>query len=611
MPAVDSEFERTLSVRLIVVCLTALAGFGLAGCSSEDESGASPADGLAGFRVTEHRDGDDLVSAGLGLNGLTQGAPAPLDPAAPTPSELRRLAIHGAWSGLAALNPAGGRGAIYDDLPTVAGREFSAFRTLPGRTHPARVLVQLPDNFDPDRACLVAAPASGSRGVYGAIPLVGPRALPAGCAVVYTDKGAGTDFFDHASETGVALSGSRRGRGDDALGFAPDPDPEAAEAGLLAMPHPHSGDHPEADWGLYVLDALAFGFEVLEAVYEAPFSSADTRVVVAGLSNGGGAALRAAEQDDQGLIDAVVAVMPNVSAPATPHLYEYATLAALYEPCTLADLDRTMTLPLGNPLLAAAGRQRCASLAGLGLLEAPDPSLARDAMLAAGFTDEALELSAVNVALDLWRTVALNYASAYLRRDAAEMPCGFSIHARDATEAQRQAWWASHSGIGASGGIELIDTLADGRDQRLPGLLCLRQLVAGDGEDSDSLRAAIEQTRASAELPDLPVLIVHGRHDGLVPTAFSSRPYVEQARADGARLAYWEVINAQHFDVLLAAPAAAERLVPILPYGWYGIDHVMSVLDGREALSDDRVFDAVPAPPGQPLDWSNLGLEAE
>jgi hydroxybutyrate-dimer hydrolase len=591
------------------LCLVIVAGLGLAGCQSGDAPANGEPDWPVGTRVTEHRAGDDLVSAGLGLDGLTREAPAPDDPAAPTPDELRRIAIHGAWNGLAALNPAGGRGAIFDDVPVVAGREMAAFRTLPGRSHPARVLVQLPDAFDADRPCVVAAPASGSRGVYGAIPLVGPRALPAGCAVVYTDKGAGTDFFDHADGSGVSLAGLRRPRGEARLGFEPEADPAAADAGLLAMPHAHSGDHPEADWGAYVLDAIAFAFEVLEAAYDRPFPSAETRVVVAGLSNGAGAALRAAEQDDNGLIDAVVAVMPNVSPPGVPHLYDYATLAALYQPCTLADLDRTMALPLGNPLLAAAGRQRCASLAGEGMLAAPDPALARQALQAAGFADEALELTAVNVALDLWRTVALNYASAYLRRGAADMPCGFSLHGRDATPAQRQSWWASHSGIGASSGIELNDALADGRDPTLPGLLCLRDLIEGDGEDAATLRAAVDQTRATAQLPDIPVVIVHGRHDGLVPAAFSSRPYVERARGNGARLAYWEVVNAQHFDVLLAAPAVAERLVPILPYGWHGLEHVTAVLEGRQALSDDRVFESVPAPAGQPLEWSNLRLE--
>src|SRR5690606_39765154 len=78
----------------------------------------------------------------------------------------------------------------------VAGREYSALARLPHAAQWHRVLVQVPDDFDLRKRCVVVAPASGSRGVYGAIAVAGPWALPRGCAVVYTDKGAGTDYFD-------------------------------------------------------------------------------------------------------------------------------------------------------------------------------------------------------------------------------------------------------------------------------------------------------------------------------------------------------------------------------------------------------------------------------
>ncbi|WP_233172132.1 D-(-)-3-hydroxybutyrate oligomer hydrolase, partial [Dyella sp. ASV21] len=56
-------------------------------------------------RVTEHRDGDDLLSAGLGLSGLA-GAPAPFAHSLqPTPQELRRRAIQTSWKGIADLGP--------------------------------------------------------------------------------------------------------------------------------------------------------------------------------------------------------------------------------------------------------------------------------------------------------------------------------------------------------------------------------------------------------------------------------------------------------------------------------------------------------------------------
>jgi hypothetical protein len=52
-----------------------------------------------------------------------------------------------------------------------------------------RLMVQIPDSFDPTNSCVVAAPSSGSRGVYGAIATAGEWGLKHGCAVAYTNKG--------------------------------------------------------------------------------------------------------------------------------------------------------------------------------------------------------------------------------------------------------------------------------------------------------------------------------------------------------------------------------------------------------------------------------------
>src|SRR6478735_12473310 len=60
-------------------------------------------------RVTEHRDGDDLLSAGLGLDGLrVMTPPVFANPEAPTPAELRRRALWSNWRGIADLTQAGG-----------------------------------------------------------------------------------------------------------------------------------------------------------------------------------------------------------------------------------------------------------------------------------------------------------------------------------------------------------------------------------------------------------------------------------------------------------------------------------------------------------------------
>lgn len=594
-----------------------LAVFCLSACQPDrqPESPAQSVDpvqtGPASWRVSEHRDDDDLISAGLGLDGLMAAAPTPADPDNPTAAELRRLAIHNAWNSLSALSPAGGIGGLLVELENQPGREFAAFRTLPGHRHPARLLVQLPDSFSTQNPCLIVVPASGSRSVHGGIPLAAPWARQHDCATVYTDKGAGTDYFDYSDGQGVALSGQRATMDEEVLGFEPDNAEARLGSSAVAMAHAHSGDHPEADWGRFVLDAVHFGLEVLNESLEGEFSPANTRIIAAGLSNGGGAVLRAAEQDEDGLLDGVVALMPNISPAGVSHLYDYATLAAIYQPCTLADAETTMKMPLGNPLLVAAGQARCQSLAEAGLLEAPEAGLAREVLRTAGFDAPALELGAVNAALDLWRTVAASYASAYLRRDAFAMPCRFQMSASQATLAQRNSWWATHSGVGPGGGIDMLDRMVSGQDSALPGIRCLRGLWTGQEEDSQALRQSVDATRASAELPGIPVLIVHGRDDGLIPAALSSRAYVQQARQLGGELVYWEVRNAQHFDVLLNAPGLDQKFVPMLPYGWAGLEHMRAVLDGEIAPGADRDFETTPAPAGQPLNWEHLGLQVD
>jgi len=593
--------------RLCLFAVLLLAGASVSGLLRTETSAASD----AGWIVLEQAESvfgpeADLLTAGLGLAGLQAPPPQLADPESPSSEELRRLAIHNAWTALSLPRPSGGLGGagLFADLPPVPGREISALLKLDHAQHPFRVLVQIPGRLNIETPCLFVAPASGSRGVYGAIALAGPPALTRGCAIAFTDKGAGTDHHELDLDFSPDLAGLRRSAGAGLRAFS-HPDTGAAVDGALAMKHAHSGDHPEVDWGRHVLAAAEFGLQALQPRLP---DQAAVRVLAVGLSNGAAAALRAAEIDQAGLLHGVVAVMPNITPPGVPPLYDYGTLAALYQPCALGDAERTLTKPLGNPILAAIGQQRCASLVEAGLLDSAEPDAARAVLLEAGFDQAALALGAGNVALDLWRAVASSYASAYLRRAPDNMPCGYAFSAAGASEAQRAAWWATHSGVGPGGGIELLDGMAAGIDSALPGLLCLRALWTGASDEAAALRAAVEQTQATARLPDIPVLLVHGREDGLIPAALSSRAYVRLAREQGAeRIAYWEVDRAQHFDAFLNVPGVSDRLVPILPYGWAGIEHVLEALDDGFELGSDRRFSP---PPGQAmLNRERMGLD--
>ncbi len=573
-------------------------------------------------RSSVHRGQDDLLSADLGLRGLRSMAPpAFADPASPTPSELRRRAIWSNWRGIADLAPGGGYGELYGSLGPVPGREFHGYATLPGARHPHRLMLQLPDAFDAGRRCLVVTAASGSRGVYGSIAVASAWGLPRGYAVVCTDKGAGTDFFDLDTQTGVVSDGTRAGLDAQDLAFVPD-----APAGTsgVAFRHAHSQDNPEADWGRHVRQAAEFALQALDEALPgaAPFTFDNTRIIAVGMSNGGGAVLRAAELDGDWL-DAVVAGAPNVyaDAPGARSLYDYATEAALLMPCAQLHLQGLPQAPLAAQA-APLWMSRCASLAAVALVDDAGPiAQARsvfERMLAAGWSEGAIRGGALSTGLDLWRAIAVTYASAYGRYRVGEHPCGFAFaaqtldhRARTATAAERAAWWSDATGIPPGPGVGLVDPALAPPDFDLTGLQCLRALLEGDGEHARRVQAGIAATRAGLPRDRLPVVVIHGADDGLVPMAFSSAPYVAAAQSAGRQVRFWQVRNAQHFDGFLGLPDHAARYVPLLPYVYAALDRVDAYLDGAAALPGDGVITAVPRGPGAPLEEKHLAMPGQ
>lgn len=557
-------------------------------------------------RISEHRDGDDLLSAGLGLEGLRGMTPPAFAKAeAPTPTELRRRALWANWRGIADLAPGGGYGDVYGSLAAVPGREFQALARLPGAKQPHRVLAQVPDSFDAKKRCLVVTASSGSRGIYGAIAVAGAWGLPKGCAVAYTDKGAGTDYYDLAEKRGVRVDGTLGGA-DEALAFTP----ETAAGSGIAFKHAHSQDNPEADWGRHVKQAAEYGLQALNEALpqQAPFTFANTRVIAVGISNGGGAVLRAAELEGDWLA-AVVAGEPNVyvQGPGARSLYDYTTEAALLMPCALPQLG----LPAAPDIAA-----RCSALVEAGLIQGADLAVQQKAAYAAlhasGWTDEALRAGSISVTFDLWRAVAVTYAAAYGRYAAGEEPCGYRFSAvnadrsaRAATPAERAAWWSDGSGIPPGAGVGIVDT-----DAATPwkGLGCLRALASGSDAAATRVQQGIAQTRAAAPRKGLPVFVIHGLDDGLVPAAFSSAPYVALAKAAGSDVRYWQVRHAQHFDAFLGLPQYGANYVPLLPYVYSALDRVWAKLDGSGELPADAVIETTPRGMGKPLQADNLAM---
>ena len=572
-------------------------------------------------QVTDHRDRDDLLSAGLGLSGLAS-VPSPFaDPLSPTAAELRRRAIQTSWKGIADLGPLGGYGTVYGGVPDVPGREYQAFARIPGARSPHRVLLQVPDHFDRQRRCLVVTASSGSRGIYGAIALAGAWGLPHGCAVAYTDKGTGAGYFDYADNSGAGLDGRRAKRSEAELEFQPFPAPPSAG---IAIKHMHSGDNPEADWGRHVIQAAQFGLAMLDRAFpaDAPFTPENTKIIATGLSNGGGAVLQAAGLDHEGFFAGVVALEPNVHVRDHGRaMYDYATEAAVWLPCALS-AEQFDKVPLargpGGKLLPAWS-VRCASLRAQGKLSgntvAVQAEQARQYLHVRGWTDEVMATAASTTAFDLWRVITAGYASSYLRRGASDMPCGFHYAAHDAKgqpgvadPATRAAWWAEGSGIPPGNGISLFGGTHVSTDSTLIGSECLRALWTGDDHESQALHASIAATVARLPRMELPLWVVHGASDGLLPTAFSSEPYVAWLRDEGRKPVYWKVPYAQHFDAFLALPGFGDRHVALLPYGYAALDRLWAHLYEEAAWPAEA-----PTPAAQPrgagtLERSKLGL---
>lgn len=610
---------RLRMIRPLCLATLALSLAACAGTATRADPASMRGDHATMFtaqRTSLHREGDDLLTAGLGLSGLQAMTPPTFaDPQRPTAAEARRRALWANWRGIADLAPGGGYGTLYGSLANVPGREFHALATVPGASQPHRVLVQVPDSFDRTRRCVVVTASSGSRGIYGAIAVAGAWGLPKGCAVAYTDKGAGTDYFDADAGLGIAADGTPADDRATSV-FAPD----GASQGV-AFKHAHSGDNPEADWGRHVRQAAEFALQALGEAWpdDAPFDFASTRVIAVGISNGGGAVLRAAELDGDWL-DAVVAGEPSIhtDAPGARTLYDYTTEAALLMPCAQLALDDLPQPPL-TAQVAPLWTARCAALRAEGLIEGNDSAAqarsAREAMHARGWTDGALRAGALSTGFDLWRAIAATYASAYGRFDADAHPCGFRYAAqgadgtpRAATSLERVTWWSDGSGIPPGAGVGLVDTRMAGADPLLPGLQCLRTLVDGDDASARRVQAGIAETRAGLPRRGLPVMVVHGADDGLIPMAFTSVPYARWAQAAGRDVRLWQVAHAQHFDGFLALPDYAARYLPLLPYIYAALDRVDAHLDGAGPLPADAVIATTPRGAGKALEPANLAI---
>jgi hydroxybutyrate-dimer hydrolase len=616
---------------------------------------------------------DDLLTAGLGKSGL--GLPTPpavRDAKSPTAADLRRRAIHANYRALADMSPGGGYGVLYGpnvDLAgkdtlgegKIAGDEYLSFLDDGSGRDNVTLMVQVPGRFNPKEPCIVSATSSGSRGIYGAIGTVGEWGLKRGCAVAYTDKGTGTGLHELGTDTVNLLTGERSSAeraGRESIFTAA---LTAEERGRyvrdnphrVAVKHAHSQRNPEKDWGRHTLAAIDFAFHVLNGLKDeraGRYAPENTIVIASSVSNGGYAALAAAEQDERGLIDGVAVSEPNASLMGAPvprivqgaksfttnnrSLYDVTTLLNLYLPCaSLAEQNSGAPLnTVAQPLREA----RCASLAAKGLLKTG--TLQEQAVESQRVINDYGVLPESNLVLPSHYTlavepgIAVTYAYSYGRFSVTDNLCGYSFAATAASGANAgepvpptglEFSFAGSNGIPPTAGINLVNNLSPGgakedrislsastgaRDLNLDGALCLRALatgvdaVSGQPLQGDMLekhrrvRRGIEETRMSGKLRGKPVVMVDGRADAILPPNYAARGYyaLNKSLEPGSKLHYYEVTNAHHLDVLNGIGGFDARYLPLHVYFVQALNLMWEHLRNGRALPPSQLVRTKP-----------------
>ena len=414
--------------------------------------------------------------------------------------------------------------------------------------------------------------------------------------------------------------------------------------------HAHSQLNPEKDWGRDTLRAIEFAFFVLNEQFGKPLPngkklrtirSRDTVVIASSVSNGGGAALQAAEQDEDKLIDGVAVTepviqinpsqdpvirrgaLPAYTAGSRP-LADYFTFANLYQPCAALS-TRAAGSPLEFlPAVVPFAQARCTSLASKGLLAgstlAAQAEESLDRLLAYGWEPDTILLQVSH-----WQfatpAIAMTYTNTYGRFSVLDNLCGFSFAYTDAAGFPIPALptlatiFGTGNGVPPNSGINIVNNNnppAFGGPMRDPisvspstnlfdfnidGALCQRELLTGSSANAQRVRQGVAQVQQEGDIRRTPIIIVHGRNDTLIPVNFTSRPYYAQLlqnRHPHNQISYIEVTNAQHFDAFLGFPGYDSRYVPLHVYFNRALDAMYSHLTQGTALPPSQVVRTTP-----------------
>jgi len=625
---------------------------------------------ILGFKhsAIEHRylDGknDDLLTAGLGLAGLQSHIPPAIaDPQKPTAAELRRLAIYTNYRAIVSTANSNGYGMLYGpdfhsstpQLP-ISGHEYHSSILNNDNSVAANIVIQIPDQFDRSAPCIVAAPSSGSRGVWGAIGTAGDWGLRKSCAVAYTDKGTGTGFryldngqgYDKQGTLVNAIEGQHKNG-------ASLKKSSGKKDLRVEVKHAHSGANPEKDWGHFTLQSVQMAFYVLNKHHALPprtdegdkqkstksefYTRASTRVIASSISNGGNSVLKAAENDESQWLDAVVASEPTINIDpkfkyqikssrlpyegGARNILENSNTFAQLLPCAL--LTEGYAKPsVFSPALAAQQKQqaqRCTNLSKDGFIKGDDTqSQAKNALkrLQSMGLETNYNLQAFSAASQIWESIAVNYSNAYGGFSVDENLCGFQFSyqqhgvALTTPLAIRQKLYGLSSGISNTAGIALqyIDpeNKQKSLDRYYSGLRCL-----DDKYQDARIQAGLADIQFDGDLQQKPTIILQGLNDSLVAANHNARAYMVYHNSryptrDNVR--YYEVDKAQHFDALLGLPEFSAQLIPLHYYYEQALELMWQHLENGSLLPPSQRISPEAASAGKPATLPSIEVQA-
>lgn len=598
-------------------------------------------------------DTDDLVTAGYGFSALSDIFIENnfVNPNHPTFHELRREKLN------RYIDTKSGEGYFFgfnkEKLTPlfdgkVAGTEVQAF--FEEGNEKVAFLLQIPLDFDKNQPCIIAIPTMDGEGVYNArdMQIRGLWGLKHNCAVVYNDKGMGNALFDIESKKGYLIDGrvAPQSIANSELLFSPS---IISNDDLLlnryATKRLHSQQNYEAKWGQYVINSIEFAFYYLNHQFsptnEVVINKNNTRVVVFGVSDGGGAALKAGEYDTKGLIDGIVAVNPQIQVSSNAHypifiqhdesekeslhiksLIDYTSYASLYMPCAIIALKHNQAsknIPYLDKYYFAGNR--CSALKKANLLktdtEFEQAKEALDKLYQYGWTHEManqMPYHYFNQSINL----PYQYISAYGRYGINDHLCHYSVASIDQTilynegkvhelnESGFPLLWIKNSGslpIRQNDDIIAIDLVNDDDpqnshrefysrsknssiiDYNLAGAICLRDSIS-----EKRVLAGQTEIFATAKLNQIKTIIVHGQLNIKNLPNYSSRAYVAlNSYVDGSfsNLVYIEVENASYFN---GDSPFDNKLIPIDFYGERAIDMLWDNLVNGTSLPDSQVI---------------------